>query len=399
MRWPNDIFCLIWKRWAGKDELAHHINLPATTVSSVLTQYCQQHNIEPTRNALTELGNTLFDWNTLANHLTKKLPSGWIITWLRKPETLYHLMKHNRCLLVWVLADDMTRWKRVCHRWRAGDVMPFLNFLDHEKQENSPPNKQNIDLLLAFCDIHITNDDTIETLIKKWHHAFDIARTRNHLPHHIDALWYQHFSRAILTNEHDEILVLYDANKMLYTLPWWKVDTWETPDITIQRELQEEIGISPQTTYCGSFPWLFRDGLGKWHFFAGKVYKHDIHILEPLIHTKHLWIHKDKLEDTLGYSVFVDTGLYHYTHNKWVKNWWYMRDTHREDFNSNMVIQYLDTQTNIIHTKPRMTVQWTENPYHIPLRIVSLESLYHGYMEQWKRHINAQYITNSPLFS
>ncbi|MEI7477498.1 MAG: hypothetical protein WCJ81_03070 [bacterium] len=42
--------------------------------------------------------------------------------------------------------------------------MPYRHFLEHERQENTLPNKQNIDMLLAFCDTYITNNDSLENL-------------------------------------------------------------------------------------------------------------------------------------------------------------------------------------------------------------------------------------------
>ena len=103
--------------------------------------------------------------------------------------------------------------------------MPFLSFIDHERAENSPPNKQNIDLLLAFSDIHITNTSSKEELIAKGKAALHKVLLRKQGETHIDAAGYQHFTRAILLNEKNQVLVLYDANKMLYTLPGGKVDT------------------------------------------------------------------------------------------------------------------------------------------------------------------------------
>jgi hypothetical protein len=45
--------------------------------------------------------------------------------------------------------------------------MPFLDFIEHERKENSYPNKQNIDMLLAFADVHITNNTNKEELVEK----------------------------------------------------------------------------------------------------------------------------------------------------------------------------------------------------------------------------------------
>ena len=206
MRSPNDIFCLIWKRWAGKDALADALGITKTTISDILIQYCKENNLTPDRNTLTELGNTVFDWQTLAGKLQDSLPQWWIITGLRKPETLFHLMQQQRCLLIWVFADDYLRRQRVTQRNRLGDTMSYRHFLEHERQENAPPNKQNIDLLTAFCDLHIKNNDSLESYIIQWKQALQKVLTRPQSIHHIDAKWYLHFTRAILINEFDDLL-------------------------------------------------------------------------------------------------------------------------------------------------------------------------------------------------
>jgi 8-oxo-dGTP pyrophosphatase MutT (NUDIX family) len=379
MRSPNDIFCLIWKRWAGKDMIADTLGLPKATISGILIQYCEENNLIPDRNTLTQLGNTVFDGKTLAHKLQETLPQWWIITGLRKPETLYHLMTQNRCLLIWILADDYLRRQRVHQRNRLWDSMPYRHFLEHERQENSPPNKQNIDLLTAFCDIHITNNDSIESCISKATHALQKVTCRPQSPNHIDAAWYQHFTRAIIINEDNEVLVLYDTNKQLYTLPWWKVDVWETPDITILRELQEEIWVSTHIDYCWSFPGLFRDWLSKWHFFEWVVQKDDITILESDIHTQHRWIPRKELSLQLWFTSFLDSGLYHYIHNKRVT----YRDLKRE-YNIDRsfwheFIQYIDPRTQIMHIQP-----WhgTIDPNCIPIRIMTYDKIHEGLWKQ-----------------
>jgi hypothetical protein len=66
--------------------------------------------------------------------------------------------------------------------------MPFRHFMEHERQENAPPNKQNIDLLMAFCDIHISNNDSIELCVSKAKDALQKVASRPALPNHIDAV-------------------------------------------------------------------------------------------------------------------------------------------------------------------------------------------------------------------
>lgn len=162
-------------------------------------------------------------------------------------------MCNHRCLLIGVLADDYLRRQRVSQRNRQGDVMSYAHFLEHERQENALPNKQNIDLLLAFCDVHITNNTSLDALRDQGTQALQKTLLRPQSSVHIDAQGYQHFTRAILINEDDEVLIFWDKKKQLHTLPGGKCDTGETPDICVTREVAEETGISTQLAYCGSF--------------------------------------------------------------------------------------------------------------------------------------------------
>jgi len=382
MRSPNDMFCLIWKRWAWKDFLASHLDMPTTTVSNILKKYCEQEWIEPTRDTLTTLWNTIFDGKTLATKLLEDLPVWWTITWLRMPETLYHLMKQQRCLLIWVLSDDYLRRQRVTQRKRAWDVMPYRHFLEHERQENTLPNKQNIDMLLAFCDTYITNNDSLENLTTTAQWALTKALTRKASTHHIDASGYMHFTRAILINEYDEVLVLYDIAKQLYTLPWWKCDTGETPDITIQRELKEEINIDISPTYCGSFPWLFRDGLGKGHFFEWIIEKGSVCIKEPDKHAQLTRIPRNKLQLQLWFTTFLDTWLYHYMHDRRIHTRDFSRDYDMDRTNGVEYIQYMNPYTRKLHIAP-----WhgTLDPCCIPIRIMTHDKIHEGLWAQKQR--------------
>lgn len=356
--------------------------MPKTSVSDILIQYCKEQDIVPDRNMLTQLGNTIFDWETLAQKLQESLPQWWIITGLRKAETLYHLMQQQRCLLIWILADDYLRRQRVTQRNRLGDTMSYRHFLEHERQENAPPNKQNIDLLTAFCDLHIKNNDSLESYIIQWKQAIQKTLNRPHSPHHIDAKWYIHFTRAILINECDEILVMYDTNKRLYTLPWWKVDSWETPDVTILRELQEEINITTKLDYCGSFPGLFYDWLWKWHFFEWVIKKDSITILEPEKHSEYRWISRHDLSKTLWFTTFLDTWLYHYTYNQRVHNRDITRTYDMDRSHWKEYIQYIHPHTGVIHIWP-----WhgTLDPMYIPLRIMTHDKIHEWLRKQKER--------------
>jgi ADP-ribose pyrophosphatase YjhB (NUDIX family) len=379
----QSLFCLIGKRWAWKDQLASSLWLPTTTVSDVLKDYCREHNLAPTRDTLTQLGNTIFDGQTLASALAQQLPDWGIITWLRKPDTLLHLMRDHRCLLIGVLADDYLRWQRVSQRNRLGDTMSYAHFLEHERQENALPNKQNIDLLLAFCDVHITNNTSLEELLSQGKQALQQTLLRPQSLVHIDAQGYQHFTRAILLNEEDEVLVFWDKKKQLHTLPGGKCDTGETPDICATREVEEETGISTQLTYCGSFLWLFRDGLSKGHFFHGTVNKKEISLQEPDIHSEMIWIPKKDLLNTLGFQAFLDSGLYHYIHNQRVHN---RCNTRAYDSKNRqpeeLLIQYLDPQTGKIYITPR---EEKLSPLYTPLRIMHASQIKAGREAQIER--------------
>jgi len=188
------------------------------------------------------------------------------INGIRKPSTLAHILQKHRAVIAAVVSDDTTRRERVTRRARHSDTpLSYVEFLADEHKENSYPNKQNIDLLLAFADVHIPNTSSKTSLINHGNNALTEALW--HIDHqpasttHIDALGYRHFARGIIHNEHNEILLVYDHAKARYLLPGGKCDAGETPDITIARELHEELGVPLDIvhTYQGSVMGLYHD--------------------------------------------------------------------------------------------------------------------------------------------
>jgi NUDIX domain len=168
------------------------------------------------------------------------------INGIRIPLTLAHILQKHRALIAAVVSDDATRRERVTRRARHSDTpLSYEEFLANEHKENSYPNQQNIDLLLAFADVHIPNKTTTSALIDHGNDSlYEALRNIDHQPEsttHIDAFGYRHFARGIIHNEHNEILLVYDHAKARYLLPGGKCDAGETPDLTIIRELFEEV--------------------------------------------------------------------------------------------------------------------------------------------------------------
>lgn len=87
-----------------------------------------------------------------------------------------------------------------------------------------------------------------------------------------------------------------DQNKnygYIYKLPWWKVDEWETPEIALVREFQEECGLvlnSSQYNLIGTIDWpLFKkwtkvnNWISRLQLFHCKLWSSDIKPIEASI--------------------------------------------------------------------------------------------------------------------
>ncbi len=48
---------------------------------------------------------------------------------------------------------------------------------------------------------------------------------------------------GIITNEHDEVLLVHRNDYDLWNLPWWWVEQWEAPWEAVIREVKEETGL------------------------------------------------------------------------------------------------------------------------------------------------------------
>lgn len=304
--------CLIGKQWSGKWE-ARNILEEVYTQSSIgigdiIRNYCQQNNIPPTREHTTSLWNTVFDGETLAHHIYQQLPQWGILDGLRKPETLEYLQQYYQCQLIGIVAPDTLRRQRVLARKRPWDAQDFSTFIAQERAENSFPNKQNIELLLAWCDMFVHNISSLDYFKQQL-----IAVMQSTPPDHanrIDTQGYQRFTRAIISNERDEICLLYDKNKGYLTLPWGKIDPGELPASALQRELWEELGGNIETplVYQGYLKGTYPDGPNKWYFFA--THSHgNLTTNEPQNHEIR-WVPRTQIA-LLSYKDFINTALYH----------------------------------------------------------------------------------------
>ena len=318
------LYCVVGKTCSGKDYIGQKISniykLPKIAVSDLIKIFCQQNDITPSRENMIKLGNGhCFTGQNIAKQFLQILPKWWIISGIRKPETLSELQKVFDTIMVGIVADDETRYDRYISRLdpqNTKDIYKsFTQFIDDEVIENSWPNKQSVQMILNMSDRYIHNPSTIYSDIDE-----SIARMFSHIKYqpnythdknYVDSQWYKHFARAIIHNQYWQILLLQDKNKWYAVLPWGKLDKWENPEQAIRRELQEELDIR-NITKIQYLWWIwgrYPDWLSKWHYF--QVYTDDVarNMEKQNFDIKYIY---PKL---LSEKSYINTGIYHYENN------------------------------------------------------------------------------------
>lgn len=319
------LYCIVGKTCGGKDYIGQKIsniyNIPKIAVSDIITNFCKQNNIPPTRENMIKLGNSPeLNGQAIARQAYDILSGSGIITWIRKPETLSELQKVFDTTIIGVVSDDQTRYDRYISRLSSGNhkdnYKTFDRFINDEKVENSWPNKQSVQMILNMSDRYIHNPSPIYRDVDE-----SIDRMTNHMKYqpiyeyddnyYRDQQWYKHFARAIIHNQYWQILLFEDKNKWYAILPGGKLDKWENPEQAIKRELSEELWIIniDKVQYLWWVWGHYPDWLNKWHYF--QVWTNDIiKNLEP--HKQKIWYYYSSL---LSRRSYINTGIYHYENN------------------------------------------------------------------------------------
>jgi dephospho-CoA kinase len=214
---PN-LYCIVGKTASGKDTIwdiiSNELNLKSVAVSDILKQYCTQNEIAPTRDSLSLLWNTIFNWKKCAQELYQVLWWSWVITGIRKPETLNAIRQYfDKILIIWCICDDKKRYNRSQQRNKLGDTCSFEKFMSQEKLYNSYPSKENIDIIIWQSDYFIDNNHWLEELQKQIDDIITLEYRQFDTPRHIDQQWRTHYVRWKITNQKWKILSFDDPVK------------------------------------------------------------------------------------------------------------------------------------------------------------------------------------------
>jgi dephospho-CoA kinase len=269
---PN-LYCIVGKTASWKDTIwniiSNKLNLKSVAVSDVLKQYCIQHNIIPTRESLSLLWNTVFDWKKCAQELYQLLWWSWVITGIRKPETLNALRKYfDKILIIWCICDDKKRYDRSQQRNKIGDICSFEEFITQEKWYNSYPSRENINIILWQSDYIINNTLWLKQLKEQINHIITLEYKQFDTPRHTDQQWRTHYIRWKITNQKWKILAFDDPAKGWRIMPGGKVDRGEWSEQALIRELHEELWVViDRRRYQWHKLWIKHDGPTVGHYF------------------------------------------------------------------------------------------------------------------------------------
>jgi dephospho-CoA kinase len=169
---------------AGKDTVAEYFEKEKSfehfSTGAIVTDIARERGIEPTRDNLRELGNTLRDKygpDYLSRQAIEKKAKTdkVVITGLRQPGEIKYLQSLGNFYLIAVDAPIELRFERMQERHRPGDPATIDEMREKEKKEMeaSGANAQKIKECMTMADYFIVNDTTIKELNK---HAEEIYR-------------------------------------------------------------------------------------------------------------------------------------------------------------------------------------------------------------------------------
>lgn len=143
--------------------------------SDEIREECRKENIEITRDNLQKTGNLLrekYGPNILAKRLSdriklKGLENNYVIESIRTEGEINELKKLSKFNLVFIDADEKTRYQRAKERLKEKEhIDSFENFLASEKKEmnNTDPNSQNLLKCKELSEFILDNNGSIEDL-------------------------------------------------------------------------------------------------------------------------------------------------------------------------------------------------------------------------------------------
>lgn len=169
------IICIIGTIGSGKDTVAEYISkklfIPAFQISQSLRDFAKERGIEPTRENLIKMGNTLtlehgplFVIKTLIGKTPENLI---VITGIRMTEIIEYMRKKHHLILLAITASPEIRFQRCLTRGKLGEAKTLAEFVENERKENSAPNVQRLFECLKLADYTIVNDADLETFFRK----------------------------------------------------------------------------------------------------------------------------------------------------------------------------------------------------------------------------------------
>jgi dephospho-CoA kinase len=162
---------------SGKGEVTDYLvdkGFKSISLSDILRLEAKNQNLEPTRENLTKLGQTLrrqlhpgFLAEKALFHIDQK--NKYVIDSIRHPYEVKILKQHLKpFLLIGVDAPVAMRYERSQIRGRQENAHSIDEFIEREQAEmKNNPNAQQLHKCMELCDFLIINDGTLEELESK----------------------------------------------------------------------------------------------------------------------------------------------------------------------------------------------------------------------------------------
>ncbi len=160
---------------SGKDTAAEYISkklkIPSSPISEILRDLAKEDNIEPTRENLIKIGNSLVKekgpdhFARLA--LNRITGDRGIITGMRILGTIEYMRANSNLALLVIEADTKVRFERSVNRNKLGEATTLEEFIQNEKTENSLPNLPRVFECLKLADYSILNNSDLEAFHKE----------------------------------------------------------------------------------------------------------------------------------------------------------------------------------------------------------------------------------------
>jgi dephospho-CoA kinase len=162
---------------AGKSAVVEHLvgrGFARHSLSDVVRQEAARRGLDPSRANLIEVGNDLRRREgpaALAARIRPRLGPRNVIDSIRNPAEVAELRRLDGFRLLGVDAPLPLRFERARRRGRLGDGDTLEEFRRREQIENgAEPTAQQLGATLALADAVVTNDGTLEDLLRQVDH-------------------------------------------------------------------------------------------------------------------------------------------------------------------------------------------------------------------------------------